>query len=253
MTDQADSVRLILFTLVWTAAWVAPVPHLSRWPELAAGLVPFLAFGLRVFAGFFVGVPADDPVRAAVSPLLDWIDGRAGILPYAWALDATVALGIVWMASAFDIPRRSRIATVWIIPAVAAMALWSLAATGLPIERLLAARLPAWLLGLAAGGAIGAILLWTPSPLPAHLRRRAAAVAILAVPVAVVAGLSILGLAGRVPPEHVSQVESIAALAAGAAAALAGLTFGDFTRWRSRGLFAMAVGVAAGAIVGLAA
>ena len=63
-----DRLRLFLFTLVWTAAWVLPVPRLPRWAELAAGLIPFAAFGLRVFAGFFVGVPADDPVRVLVRP-----------------------------------------------------------------------------------------------------------------------------------------------------------------------------------------
>ena len=102
-----DTARLILFTLVWTAVWVAPLPRLGLWAEVVAGFVPFTAFGLRVFAGFFVGVPAEDPVRSAVSPLLDWINGRAGVPPYAWLLDATIALGLVWLASAFDIRRRS--------------------------------------------------------------------------------------------------------------------------------------------------
>jgi hypothetical protein len=46
-----------------------------------------------VFAGFFVGVPKNDPVRSLVRPFLDWINGRAGVPPYAWVLDATVALG----------------------------------------------------------------------------------------------------------------------------------------------------------------
>ena len=73
-----DTPRLIFFTLLWTAAWVAPLPRLGRWAELVTGLIPFVAFGLRVFAGFFVGVPDADPVRAAVGPLLNWINGRAG-------------------------------------------------------------------------------------------------------------------------------------------------------------------------------
>lgn len=219
MTHQAEAIRLILFTVVWTIAWVAPVPRLARWPELALGLVPFAAFGLRVFAGFFVGVPETDPVRSAVRPLLDWVDGRSGLPPYAWVLDATVAMGMVWMASAFDIPRRSRVATAWLIPAVAALALWSLSATGLPIERLLAARLPAPLLGLAAGAAIGAVVRWTPSPLDLTTRRRAASVAILTVPAAVVAGLAMLRMAGEMPPEHVAQARSSVALAMGALAA----------------------------------
>ena len=110
-----DTLRLLLFTLVWTAAWGLPVPRLSGRVELLAGLIPFAAFGLRVFAGFLVGVPEDDPVRTLVRPLLDWVNGQAGFPPYVWVLDSTVALGMVWFASAFDIPRRSRIATAWII------------------------------------------------------------------------------------------------------------------------------------------
>lgn len=70
-------VRLILFTLLWTIVWAAPVSRV----ELLAGLLPFVAFGLRVFAGFFVGVPADDPVRLAVSPLLQWVAGESGVIP----------------------------------------------------------------------------------------------------------------------------------------------------------------------------
>ena len=132
--------RLILFTLLWTAVWVAPVPRLAPRVELAAGLIPFVAFGLRVFAGFFVGVPDDDAVRTAVAPLLAWVTDDAGPVPYAVVLDTTVAIGLVWFASAFDIPRESRVATAWIMPAVAVASLTSLWATGRPLEATLAAR-----------------------------------------------------------------------------------------------------------------
>jgi hypothetical protein len=246
-----DTARLILFTLVWTAIWVAPLPRLGRWAELVAGLVPFTAFGLRVFAGFFVGVPDEDPVRSVVSILLDWINGRAGFPPYAWVLDATIALGMVWLASAFDIPRRSRIATAGIMPVVAVLAFWSLWATGLPIERFLAESIPGPFLGLAAGSVIGAVIRWTPSPIPEDLRRRAAVLAILTVPACVVIGTGALRLISGLPSEHASQTESIVALAAGAGAGLAGWTWGGFVRPRSRFLFAMAVGVSAGAVVAL--
>jgi hypothetical protein len=246
-----DTARLILFTLAWTAVWVAPLPRLGRWTELVAGLVPFTAFGLRVFAGFFVGVPNEDPVRSAVSPLLAWINGRAGFPPYAWVLDATIALGLVWLASTFDIPRRSRIATVAIMPAVAVLALVSLGAYGLPIERLLAASIPGPLLGLAAGSVIGGVIRWTPSPLPEDLRRRAAALAILTVPTLVVVGTGALRLISGLPPEHASQTESIVALVVGAGAGLVGWAWGGFQRSRSRFLFAMVVGVSAGAVVAL--
>lgn len=52
-----ETVSLLAFTTLWTAIWVAPLPRLSRRAELAAGLIQFVAFGLRVFARFFVGVP----------------------------------------------------------------------------------------------------------------------------------------------------------------------------------------------------
>jgi len=253
MTHHTDTARLILFTLLWTAVWVAPLPRLAKWLELVLGLVPFAAFGLRVFAGFFVGVPATDRVRSAVGPLLDWIDDRAGFPPYDWVLDATVALGLAWLASAFDIPRRTRIATAWIMPAVAAASLASLAVTGLPVERWLASWLPAPLLAAAAGGAIAMVIRWTPSPIPVGMRRRAALVALLAVPAAATVGILALGPVRRVPAEQVAQAESIVALATGAAAAVAGLTSGGFEWLRSRWLFAMAVGVAAGAVVAMAA
>jgi len=248
-----ETARLILFTLLWTAVWIAPLPRLGRGAELVAGLVPFAAFGLRVFAGFFVGVPDEDPVRSAMSPLLNWINGRAGFPPYAWVLDATITLGLVWLASAFDIPRRSRMATAWIMPAVAALAYWSLRSTGLPIERVLARSIPAVVLACAVGGSMGAVIRWTPSPIPDDLRRRAAVLAILTVPALVIVGTGALRLVSVLPPEHASQAESIVALVSGASAGLVGWAWGGFEHPRSRFLFAMAVGVVAGAVVALSA
>jgi hypothetical protein len=46
-----DTIRLLLFTTLWTTIWAAPLPKLSRRVELVAGLIPFAAFGLRVFGG----------------------------------------------------------------------------------------------------------------------------------------------------------------------------------------------------------
>jgi hypothetical protein len=42
--------------------------------EFVAVLIPLTAFGLRVFGARFIGVPADDPVRMAVAPLVDWVN-----------------------------------------------------------------------------------------------------------------------------------------------------------------------------------
>jgi hypothetical protein len=114
-----STIRLVLFTTIWTAIWAAPLPKLSRRVELVAGLIPFAAFGLRVFAACFIGVPGDDPVRMAVAPLVDWVNGASGVVPFQWVLDVTVAIGLVWLASIGNIPRRWRLATIWVMPAVA--------------------------------------------------------------------------------------------------------------------------------------
>ena len=87
--------------------------------ELVAGLIPFAAFGMRVFGSCFIGVPADDPVRMAVAPLVDWINGVSGAVPFQWVLDITVAIGLAWLASIGNISRCWRLATIWVMPAVA--------------------------------------------------------------------------------------------------------------------------------------
>lgn len=47
-----ETLRLILFTTLWTGFWIFPLKPLPRALELVAGLLPFCTFGLRVFAGF---------------------------------------------------------------------------------------------------------------------------------------------------------------------------------------------------------
>lgn len=246
-----DTIRLTAFPIIWTAVWVLPLPRLKVKTELLAGLIPFAAFGLRVFAGFFVDVPDEDAVRVAVSPLLDWINGEIRFLPYLWVLDATIALGLIWLASAFDIPRRTRIATAWIMPTVALFGVASLQISRLPLERFLAARIPSLVLACATGGIIGGVMYWTPSPIPEALRRRAAVVSILSIPAFVAMASGALQLVSDWLPEHASQAESVVALATGTSAALAALCFGGFDRPRSRFLFSMTLGVAAGAVVAL--
>lgn len=244
-----DPLHLVVFTALWTAIWVAPLPKLSRRAELIAGLVPFATFGLRVFAGFFGDVPDTDPVKVAAQPLLAWVNGQTGFVPYQVFLDATVALGLVWLASAFDIPRRSRLATAAIMPATAAVSLLSWQLAGEPAEQLLARRLPAVLIGFAAGASIAAVIRFTPGSLRTDQRRRAAVVALLAVPSTVAAASGLLALAGPLPPGRTAQIVSITSLVAGITGGLAAFRWGGFNHSRSRLLFAMAVGVAAGAIV----
>jgi len=238
-----DSARLLVFTFLWTAIWAASLPRLSRRAELIAGLVPFTAFGLRVFASFFTGVADDDPVKATVAPLVEWVAGKTGVVPYQVILDATVAIGLVWLASVFDIPKQSRLATAWLMPAAAMLSLASLRISGLPLEQLLATTLPALVLGIAFGGLIAAVIWLTPSPIEVSIRRRAAVVVCITVPVAVIA------VECLAPTPMSAAAESSFSLAAGAATGLVAWWLGGFRRPRSRLFFAMAVGVAAGAVV----
>jgi hypothetical protein len=213
------------------------------------GAGPFATFGLRVFAGFFNDVPDTDPVKAAVQPLLAWVNGQTGAMSYQIFLDATVVLGLVWLASAFDIPRRSRLATAGIMPATAAVSLLSWQFAGEPPEQLLARRLPAVLIGFAAGAAIAAVIRFTPNPLAADRRRHAAVVALTVVPATVAIASGLLAIAGNLPPGRTAQIVSVTSLVSGITAGLAGYRWGGFSRGRSRLLFAMAVGVTAGAII----
>jgi hypothetical protein len=59
----------------------------------------------------------------AVAPLVDWIHGTSGAVPFQWVLDVTVAIGLVWFASIANIPRQWRLATIWVMPAVALVSL----------------------------------------------------------------------------------------------------------------------------------
>jgi len=54
-----------------------------------------------------------------VPPVVDWVNGRSSVVPFQWVLDVTVAIGLVWLASIGNIPRRWRLATIWVMPAVA--------------------------------------------------------------------------------------------------------------------------------------
>ena len=169
--------------------------------------------------------------------------GQTGVVPYQVILDATVAIGLVWLASVFDIPKQSRLATAWLMPAAAMLSLASLRISGLPLEQLLATTLPALVLGVAFGGLIAAVILLTPSPIEVAIRRRAAVVVCITVPVAVIA------VECLAPTPMSAAADSSLSLAAGAATGLVAWWLGGFRRPRSRLFFAMAVGVAAGAVV----
>lgn len=242
--------HLIIFTAVWTVTWMAPWPKLAKRAELAAGLIPFGAFGLRVFASFFQGVPADDPVRQAVAPLLAWVAGETGAVSYQAVLDTTIALGMVWFASAFDIPRKSRVATAWILPTVAAISLASEAWLGMPVETALAHALPSPLIAALAGCGMAAVLWWTPSEIPHNAKAQATIALLVLTPAGAVDGILGIWLADWVGWQTPATIPTVALVAGGMTAAAAWIICG-LNRPRSRALLALAAGVVAGATTAL--
>ena len=65
------------------------------------------------------GLPFIRGLRMPVAPLVDWINGGSSVVPFQWTLDVTVAIGLVWLTSIGNLSRRWRLATIWVMPAVA--------------------------------------------------------------------------------------------------------------------------------------
>ena len=245
-----DTAQLIIFTAIWTFIWTLPTRNVSRLFELIIGLLPFFAFGLRVFTGFFAGVPPDDPVRDFVAPLPDWVNG-GGILSFQCVLDVAVAVGLFWFAAAFNIPRQSRLATAWIIPAIAATNCLTLYASGLPIENFFARALPSPVLNFAVAGLLCAIIRWTPGPLTTDTRQKAALFILVTLPVASSLMLLWSPLVDSLPTRHQAQATSLLTLTAGSIVAVAAYQCHVFTATRSKLLFALIAGVSVGALASL--
>ena len=251
-----ETAQLVIFTVLWTFIWTLPARHFSRPTELIIGLIPFVAFGLRVFAGFFTDVPPGDPVRDFVSPLTDWVNGSGTpsfqcFLTFQCVLDTAVAVGLFWFAAAFNIPRQSRLATAWIIPAIAATNCLTLYASGLPIENFFARALPSPVLSFAVAGLLCAIIRWTPSPLTTDTRQKAALFILVTLPVASSLMLLWSPLVDSLPTRHQAQATSLLTLTAGSIVAVAAYQCHVFTATRSKLLFALIAGVSVGALASL--
>ena len=116
---SGDGIRLILFTVLWTVAWIAAPKRLPM-PALVglAGVVT-LVFALRVFAQFFIGVSEDD-VGGAVYGFTRFLlgvgeDPDSPRLGFQIIVDLAALAGLVWVAAAFGLERRVRIATAPVI------------------------------------------------------------------------------------------------------------------------------------------
>jgi len=245
-----DTLHLVFFTVIWTGIWVLPLKPLPPILELAAGLIPFCAFGLRVFAGFFTTVPPGDPIQSYVKPITDWVNG-AGYPSYQSVLDATVAIGLIWFAQAFHIPWRSRFATAWIFSVVAAASIAVHSMTGLPFPEYLATRLPTPIIAFFLSLIISSLLWWTPGPHTSTTRRRAVYAIIGLIPSATIFLILITPLFIHVSPYQLAQAKSLLSLGVGSLTALLGYNLNPFRETRSRLLFSLVVGVSVGAVGGL--
>lgn len=241
-----ETIQLICFTVIWTGIWILPLKPFSRAVEITTGLIPFSAFGLRVFAGFFVDVPHGDPIVTSVKPLTDWING--GSFPaFQLVLDTAVAIGLLWFAAAFHIPWKSRLATAWVFPVVAAFSITTRVTTGQTVQEFLATKLSAPVLALALAVVLGALMRWTPGPHVPTTRRTAAIGLISIIPVATFLLVLLTPLVTSMPPSQQAQARSILTLGAGSFTAVFGYLFNPFKANRSRLLFALVVGVSVGA------
>ena len=191
---------------------------------------------------FFTTVPHGDPVGDCVRPLTDWVNG-AGNPSYQLVLDGTVAVGLLWFAGAFHIPRRSRLATAWVLPAIATASIATDTITGLPLQEYLATKVPTPILALALALLLSAILWWTPGPHSTATCRSAAIALISIIPMAVIILILVTPLVIRVSPNQQAQARSLLTLGAGSITALIGYHVNPFRANRSRLLFALVVGV----------
>ncbi len=244
-----DALRVIVFTALWTAAWVLAPRRLSPARELAAGLIPFGLFGLRVFAGFFEEVPAGDPVYRAVEPLVRLVNGEIGGLSYQIMLDVGVVIGMVWFAAAFDIPPKTRRATAWLLPLAGVGGLAHLASDAPPPGELVTRALTPWGAALLVSIALSLLVRFSPSDLTRHLRRDIAirgSASILAIVIACGIATMVFRALGLL--EAVQWARPASVLIIAAALGLIAMGTSPLERFRSRGLFAGWAAVLGGAI-----
>jgi len=178
-------------------------------------------------------------VAAQIAPLLSVIASPA----YQVVLDLSVIAGLAWAAAAFDLPRKTRVATAWLIPAAFVASLWSERHTDAAVEAI------GWYAGPLAGAALAGLVLVIPSELEMPRRGRLATALAAAITAASLVLFSLHFAMARfvaTPWPNWLWPTTVMVVAA-IASALAGWSVGRL-RWRSRALLGGVVAVVAGAI-----
>ena len=243
-----ETLQLVLFTLIWTGFWVLPLRPLSPATEVVIGLIPFCAFGLRVFTGFFETVPPGDQIGDYVRPITDWVNGAGGP-SYQLVLDGTVALGLVWFARHSIFPYAAA-SSAWIFPAIATASIAIDSITGLSLPES-CSHVATPILALVLALLLSALVWWAPGPHTFNTRRYAGLAIIGLIPSATIFLLLVTPLIINVSPDQLAPVKSLLSLGAGSLTALLGYFLNPFQATRSRLLFALVVGVSVGAVSAL--
>ena len=160
---SVDGARLVLFTLLWTAAWIL-APRKLDMPVLVilAGFAT-VVFALRVFAQFFIGV-TEDQVPSAVFGFTQFLLGRGEepgttTIWFQLLVDVAATAGLVWAAAAFGLSQRVRIITAPIIAIAGIGSLIGLAASKAEVTSPMMQFLSVVDLTLLIGAVAGLVLL----------------------------------------------------------------------------------------------
>lgn len=118
-----DGARLVIFMLLWAAAWILAPQRLHPAIKIGTGTLVAVVFGLLIFAQFFRGVPQDQASAFTHFLLGAPEEGVKTSHKFQIIVDLAVVVGLVWAAGTFELSRRVRIATV---PVIVLFALGSL-------------------------------------------------------------------------------------------------------------------------------
>lgn len=141
-----DGVRLLLFSVLWTVAWIASPKRLALPVLVALASFASLALAIRFVSGLTMGVESAERWGVALKILTD----------------LAILAGFVWLAGAFGFDRRTRVASsavIWLVFLGALLGLAAKADTQLPVTSPMLEYLTVVDLAILLGGVSGLVLL----------------------------------------------------------------------------------------------